>query len=244
MAPSDGGAGAVVAALLPNAKVWVNSETESWIGAEVVKTDGESVTVRLGKETKSFPAKDVYLAEPRTAAGVEDMVKLSYLHEPGVLHNLGFRYSMNEIYTYTGNILIAVNPFQRLPHLYNEIVMNQYRVSFHTTPTRTVQVILLPFKTPRLSGPKCPFPHRRGLFSASCRLTYSRSQTLRTGEPCFCMVPLLSGRLTASPSASPVRHVIICVPHSPDSRLIPRVQRHAEREHLSKHSRQRRVRRR
>jgi myosin-5 len=54
------------------------------------------------------------------------MVKLSYLHEPGVLDNLQYRYSMHEIYTYTGSILIAVNPFQRLPHLYGEHMMAQY----------------------------------------------------------------------------------------------------------------------
>lgn len=30
--------------------------------------------------------------------GVDDMTKLSYLHEPGVLQNLGTRYSLNEIY--------------------------------------------------------------------------------------------------------------------------------------------------
>lgn len=130
MAPSDGGAPAVaLAALHPGAKVWIQDDTEAWVGAEVVKTEGDNVVLKLAKGTKTVPAKDAYIAEPRTAAGVEDMVKLSYLHEPGVLHNLGFRYSMNEIYTYTGNILIAVNPFQRLPHLYNEIVMNQYRVS-------------------------------------------------------------------------------------------------------------------
>ena len=29
------------------------------------------------------------------------MVKLNYLHEPGVLHNLGNRYTLDEIYTYT-----------------------------------------------------------------------------------------------------------------------------------------------
>lgn len=32
------------------------------------------------------------------AGGVDDMTKLSYLHEPGVLHNLAVRYEMNEIY--------------------------------------------------------------------------------------------------------------------------------------------------
>ena len=77
---------------LPGAKVWVASDAEVWAAAEVFKTEGESVVLKVGKDTKTLPAKDVYLAEPRTAGGVEDMVKLSYLHEPGVLHNLGFRY--------------------------------------------------------------------------------------------------------------------------------------------------------
>lgn len=30
--------------------------------------------------------------------GVDDMTKLSYLHEPGVLENLATRYKLNEIY--------------------------------------------------------------------------------------------------------------------------------------------------
>ncbi|KAJ6746493.1 MYOSIN [Salix koriyanagi] len=55
------------------------------------------------------------------------MTKLSYLHEPGVLHNLAARYELNEIYTYTGNILIAINPFQRLPHMYDTHMMEQYK---------------------------------------------------------------------------------------------------------------------
>ncbi|OIV90788.1 hypothetical protein TanjilG_15521 [Lupinus angustifolius] len=59
--------------------------------------------------------------------GVDDMTKLSYLHEPGVLQNLKIRYELNEIYTYTGNILIAINPFQRLPHIYGAHMMHQYK---------------------------------------------------------------------------------------------------------------------
>ncbi|XP_031270659.1 myosin-9 isoform X1 [Pistacia vera] len=55
------------------------------------------------------------------------MTKLSYLHEPGVLQNLKIRYELNEIYTYTGNILIAINPFQRLPHIYDAHMMQQYK---------------------------------------------------------------------------------------------------------------------
>ncbi|CAI7902564.1 unnamed protein product, partial [Closterium sp. NIES-53] len=61
------------------------------------------------------------------SGGVDDMTKLAYLHEPGVLSNLATRYGLDEIYTYTGNILIAVNPFQRLPHLYSQPMMEQYK---------------------------------------------------------------------------------------------------------------------
>uniref|UniRef100_M4EFF0 Myosin motor domain-containing protein n=1 Tax=Brassica campestris TaxID=3711 RepID=M4EFF0_BRACM len=61
------------------------------------------------------------------ASGVDDMTRLAYLHEPGVLQNLHSRYDINEIYTYTGSILIAVNPFRRLPHLYSSHMMAQYK---------------------------------------------------------------------------------------------------------------------
>ena len=43
--------------------------------------------------------------------GVEDMTKLNYLHEPALLANLRQRFSRDRVYTYTGKICIAVNPF-------------------------------------------------------------------------------------------------------------------------------------
>ncbi|CAL0304789.1 unnamed protein product [Lupinus luteus] len=109
--------------------VWVQNPVHAWIGGEVSKVNGEELHVRTtnGKTvvtniSKVFP-KDCE-AQPR---GVDDMTKLSYLHEPGVLHNLATRYELNEIYTYTGSILIAVNPFQRFPHLYDTHMMEQYK---------------------------------------------------------------------------------------------------------------------
>jgi myosin-5 len=55
------------------------------------------------------------------------MITLSYLNEPGVLWNLKVRYQLDDIYTYTGSILIAVNPFTAMPHLYGTHMMDQYR---------------------------------------------------------------------------------------------------------------------
>jgi myosin-5 len=55
------------------------------------------------------------------------MTTLNYLNEPGVLHNLAARYAQDDVYTYTGSILIAVNPFAPMPHLYGAHMMEQYR---------------------------------------------------------------------------------------------------------------------
>ena len=55
------------------------------------------------------------------------MTTLSYLNEPGVLWNLKARYQLDGIYTYTGSILIAVNPFASLPLLYGQHMMEQYK---------------------------------------------------------------------------------------------------------------------
>lgn len=109
--------------------VWVEDPVEAWIDGEVSRINGLEVHVHTTKGktvvasiSKVFP-KDTE-APP---GGVDDMTKLSYLHEPGVLQNLAARYELNEIYTYTGNILIAINPFQRLPHLYDTHMMEQYK---------------------------------------------------------------------------------------------------------------------
>lgn len=44
-------------------------------------------------------AFDIYPKDAEAPpCGVDDMTKLAYLHEPGVLQNLRSRYDMNEIY--------------------------------------------------------------------------------------------------------------------------------------------------
>lgn len=40
--------------------------------------------------------------------GVDDMTKLTYLNEPGVLYNLSRRYALNEIYVSTSFRIYAV----------------------------------------------------------------------------------------------------------------------------------------
>jgi myosin-5 len=59
--------------------------------------------------------------------GVDDLIGLTHLHEPAILHALRLRYDADIIYTATGPILIAVNPFKPMG-LYSDEMMERYRL--------------------------------------------------------------------------------------------------------------------
>ncbi|KAK4341617.1 hypothetical protein RND71_040118 [Anisodus tanguticus] len=119
----------VPASVVVGSHVWVEDPEVAWLDGVVVEINGEEITVDCSSgKTVTANLSNVYAKDTDApSCGVDDMTKLSYLHEPGVLQNLRSRYDMNEIYTYTGSILIAVNPFKRLPHLYAKSVMEQYK---------------------------------------------------------------------------------------------------------------------
>ncbi|KAL7167841.1 hypothetical protein ACSBR2_038313 [Camellia fascicularis] len=115
--------------IIVGSHVWVEDPTLAWIDGVVNRINGQELLVQItdGKTVVKDIAKVFPKDTEAPPGGVDDMTKLSYLHEPGVLQNLATRYELNEIYTYTGNILIAINPFQRLPHLYDTHMMEQYK---------------------------------------------------------------------------------------------------------------------
>ncbi|XP_042013386.1 myosin-11-like isoform X1 [Salvia splendens] len=109
--------------------VWAEEPNVAWIDGVVSKINGAEVEVDAsnGKKIVLKLANIYPKDEDAPPGGVDDMTRLSYLHEPGVLQNLASRFQLNEIYTYTGSILIALNPFQRLPHIYDGHMMDQYK---------------------------------------------------------------------------------------------------------------------
>uniref|UniRef100_I1NR90 Myosin motor domain-containing protein n=1 Tax=Oryza glaberrima TaxID=4538 RepID=I1NR90_ORYGL len=109
--------------------VWVEDKNSAWVDGEVFRIDGKNAHVRTTKgKTVIANVSDIHPKDTEAPPdGVDDMTRLSYLHEPGVLDNLAVRYARNLIYTYTGNILIAINPFQRLPNLVDVRTMEKYK---------------------------------------------------------------------------------------------------------------------
>jgi len=108
--------------------VWVEDKDLAWVDGEVSRIDGQNAHVRTTKGEMVAKISDIHPKDTEAPPdGVDDMTRLSYLHEPGVLDNLAVRYAKNIIYTYTGSILIAINPFQRLPNLVDARTMEKYK---------------------------------------------------------------------------------------------------------------------
>jgi|MDSY01.1.fsa_nt_gb hypothetical protein len=85
--------------------------------------DASSFTV-LSSETS---AKCTILDE-QSLGELDNMVQFRDLSEGPLLHNLRKRYSRNCIYTYVGTILVAINPFKKLP-IYTPEVLKEYIAS-------------------------------------------------------------------------------------------------------------------
>ncbi|KAM8903817.1 myosin VIIAa isoform 1-T1 [Spinachia spinachia] len=115
--------------LMPGDFVWLDLKTgrefEVAVGAVVKLCDSGQIQVLddEGNEHWISPqnASNIKPMHPTSIHGVEDMIRLGDLNEAGILRNLLIRYREKLIYTncggrtYTGSILVAVNPYQLLP---------------------------------------------------------------------------------------------------------------------------------
>ena len=125
-------------------KVWCTADPkgdEAWILAEVLKKGDTEIELQQddkkeniftrhldanSEETGIQKFQGVELAntplsdEERAAGADNDLITLPHLHEPAILHAVAERFMHGSIYTWTGPVLIAVNPFQRLP-LYTDV---------------------------------------------------------------------------------------------------------------------------
>ncbi|KAK4989913.1 Myosin type-2 heavy chain 1 [Elasticomyces elasticus] len=115
-------------------RAWQPDPVEGWIASEVEQklVDGENVKLvfRLAnEETRTVTTKLSALQDdgnsslpplmnPTILEASDDLTNLSHLNEPAVLQAIRLRYAQKEIYTYSGIVLIATNPFARVDSLY------------------------------------------------------------------------------------------------------------------------------
>jgi myosin-5 len=132
--------------------VFIRDPEYAWIPAVKVSSDDKKALVKVpqyaneqaticdgGDSAKGWEEEEVPLKDynrgvlPMQNSGPNghlksypDMVNLPFLHEAGLLYNLKERHGSGKPYTRTGDIIIAVNPFQWFKEIYTEKVRARY----------------------------------------------------------------------------------------------------------------------
>lgn len=119
----------------PGDHVWLTHQgdkrLEVAIGVQIRKAESGKILVVDDNEIEHWieiksASKQIKQMHPTSASGVDDMIRLGDLHEAGILRNLHLRFKSNSIYTFTGSILVAVNPYQLIPGIYEPDVIRKY----------------------------------------------------------------------------------------------------------------------
>ena len=89
-----------------------------------VDSSHSTVTLADNRSVK-VPTADIFAANPDGLV-TPDNTMLIHLSEPTILANVRSRFESKDIYTLTGSILLAMNPFEKLP-IYTEATMSNYK---------------------------------------------------------------------------------------------------------------------
>ncbi|CAD5118005.1 DgyrCDS6746 [Dimorphilus gyrociliatus] len=113
-----------------NKRVWVPHQTDGFKLGRIIDLGSDSISVEpfdTPGQAISAPYDRVFPAEEYDNKDVEDNCSLMYLNEATLLNNLRIRYKKDAIYTYVANILIAVNPYKDVSHLYGTAAIKNYQ---------------------------------------------------------------------------------------------------------------------
>ncbi|XVF04085.1 hypothetical protein REPUB_Repub05bG0051200 [Reevesia pubescens] len=114
--------------------VWCRLSNGVWASGTIQSTSGEESFVSLSNgNVVKVSTSELLPANPEILEGVNDLIQLSYLNEPSVLHNLKHRYSRDMIYSKAGPVLIAVNPFKDV-QIYGKDFVMTYRQKATDSP--------------------------------------------------------------------------------------------------------------
>jgi myosin-5 len=114
-------------------RCWVSFKDKEWLECELINSNETHLDLRVKRpdgreEIKNSARKDCQFTyrNPSGLEGNSDFLTLPNLDEPNILHSLRVRYWQGHFYSYTGPILIAVNPWKRID-IYNVKILNIYK---------------------------------------------------------------------------------------------------------------------
>ncbi|URE22813.1 MYSc [Musa troglodytarum] len=121
-------------ALKKNLQVWCWISNARWELGQIHTISKDYIDIMLSNgNVHSVSRESILPANPHILDGVDNLIQLSYLNEPAVLHNIKYRYANDFIYTKAGPVLVAVNPFKEVP-LYRRDCVIAYKQKLKDSP--------------------------------------------------------------------------------------------------------------
>eukprot|EP01033_Poteriospumella_lacustris_P000898 gene899-648_t len=102
-------------------KCWFPSKAHGWELGNFKDLGDGTVEVQGSEGSKVVPKADIHRYDVSHESDHDDMCSMNHLHEAPLLDNLRRRFVSDKIYTTTGDVLISVNPYKRIPGLYDNI---------------------------------------------------------------------------------------------------------------------------
>jgi len=110
---------------------WFLNNKNYWEKCEIIKYEEDNIYIRIlsTEQIELLNLNKIKIANNNSIQEIRKMsnlINLRHLHEPSILYHVERRYEDNIIYTFTGDILLSVNPFKKL-----EIYDNNTIKDFH-----------------------------------------------------------------------------------------------------------------
>ena len=109
-----------------NTPIWIYKKNK-WLKAYIDSINQDKNKINIIDEDNNLYEEDLNNIELRNKNleddDLSDLINLNHLNEPSMLNALKIRYNSDVIYTMTGPILIAINPFKNI-NIYDENYLN------------------------------------------------------------------------------------------------------------------------
>lgn len=116
--------------------VWFDANVGYLLPGKVLSIAGKDVRVQheLTGDLHTVRGNGIIPRQEVGVHGMDDMIKMDDLHVGSILYNIRERYRQDQIYTYIGSILLAVNPYMQY-RIYGPDAVKRYsRVSTASEP--------------------------------------------------------------------------------------------------------------
>uniref|UniRef100_A0A6C0LYX8 Myosin motor domain-containing protein n=1 Tax=viral metagenome TaxID=1070528 RepID=A0A6C0LYX8_9ZZZZ len=108
-----------------NQLCWIKID-EKWEKGEIINKKDDNLVINIGDnniEVKIF-SDEILFRNTDKEDNCNNLIELIHLNEPSILNNICLRYKEDNIYTFNGNILIAINPFKKLDIYHDKNIKN------------------------------------------------------------------------------------------------------------------------